>query len=151
MMWMLSFLPDEFLLYIVHCILAVGAIGTFLSFFVVNNILRKFPGFAPYYIFAQIISLATLSLGLFFSGGYHTEMEWREKVAELEKKLKEAEGRSQQVNTVIQTKVVEKIKVVKDVQIKVEEKIKEVEKRIDAECKLDPEVPKILNQAAGTK
>lgn len=148
-MWVLNFLPDSFLLYVVHCILAIGAIGTFLSFFVINKILRWIPSFAPFYHIAQIVSLLLLAAGLYFAGGYHTEMEWREKVAEAEKKVKEAEAKSQIVNTVIQTKVVEKVKVVKDVQIQVQEKIKEVEKRIDAECKLDPEVPKILNQAAG--
>jgi len=150
-MWILHFLPDSFLLYVVHCILAVGAIGTVLSFFVINKILRWFPSFAPFYHLAQIISLILLSAGLYFAGGYHTEMEWRAKVAEAEKRIKEAEAKSREVNTVIQTQVVEKVKVVKEIQIQVQEKIREVEKRIDAECKLDPEVPKILNQAAGSK
>jgi hypothetical protein len=148
-MWILHFLPDSVLLYVVHCILIVGAVGTFLSFFVINRILRFFPAIAPYYTLAQILSLILLAAGLYFSGGYHTEMEWRAKVAEAELKIKEAEAKSQIVNTVVQTKVVEKVKVVKDIQIEVQEKIKEVEKRIDAECKLDPEIPKILNQAAG--
>jgi hypothetical protein len=39
---------------------------------------------------------------------------WRERVAEMEKKVAEAEAKSQQVNTVVETKIVEKVKVIKE-------------------------------------
>jgi hypothetical protein len=54
------------------------------------------------------------------------EKEWRLKVSQMEEKLKIAETKSKEVNTVIQTKIVEKIKVVKettDANVQVVEKI----------------------------
>ena len=47
-MWLLSFLPDSVLLYFVNSVLVVGAVGSFLSFFVLHRILNKFPALAPY-------------------------------------------------------------------------------------------------------
>lgn len=148
-MWILHFLPDSLLLYVVNGLLVVGGISFFLAFFVLHRILNKFPALAPYYLIFQIVSAVMLIAGIYFKGGYSTEMEWREKVAEAEAKVKVAEQKAEEANGKVQVKVVEKIKKVKDVQVVVQERIKEVEKRIDAECKLDPEVPKILNQAAG--
>jgi hypothetical protein len=54
------------------------------------------------------------------------EKEWRLKVSQMEEKLKIAETKSKEVNTVIQTKIVEKIKVIKettDANVQVVEKI----------------------------
>ena len=52
-------------------------------------------------------------LGVWLRGGYDTEMAWRDKVAKLEEQVKIAEQKSQETNTVIQEKVVEKTKVIK--------------------------------------
>ena len=70
-------------------------------------------------------------------GSYGTEMLWRDRVRELEAKVKIAEEKSQQVNTVIETRVVTKIKVVKE-NVYVNRKIiKEVAgKQLDAQCTL---------------
>jgi hypothetical protein len=70
-------------------------------------------------------------------GSYGTEMAWRERVKELEAKVKVAEEKSQQVNTVIETKIVEKIKIVKENVYVNREIIKEVAgKQLDAQCTL---------------
>jgi hypothetical protein len=85
----------------------------------------------------EVIGVALLVVGSYFYGGYGTEMAWRERVAELEAKVKVAEEKSQQVNTVIETKVVEKIKVVKENVYVNREIIKEVAgKQLDASCSL---------------
>jgi len=75
-------------------------------------------------------------------------MEWRERVKEAEAKVAVAEAKSKEVNTIIQTKVVEKIKIVKDVQVVIQDRIVEKEKIIDAECKVAPEALDILNEAS---
>jgi hypothetical protein len=147
-MWILHFLPDSFLIWVVNIILIVGAIGTFLSFFVINRLMRWYPPLAHFHTLFQILSVAILIAGVYFKGGYSTEMEWREKVAIEQQKVAEAEQKAETATGKVRIKVVEKVKRVKDVQIVVQEKIKEVEKRIDSECKLDPEVPKLLNEAA---
>lgn len=111
-MWLLHFLPDSFIQFIVHTILVVGLVGTFLSFFVVNKILRAFPFLSQYVTIAQVGSAILLVAGVYLEGGYSTEMQWRARVAEVEAKVAEAEEKSKIVNTVIEQKTVEKIKVI---------------------------------------
>lgn len=147
-MWVLSFLPDSFLIYIINVILIVGAVGSFLFFFVLHRILRWFPALSPYYLLLQVASAVLLVAGIYFKGGYSTEMQWREKVKIAEERARLAEEQASKKNIEIQTKVVEKIKVVKDTQYVIQEKIKEVEKIIDKDCKVAPEAIDIHNSAA---
>ena len=112
-MWILHWLPDDFLNAIVNAILALGVISTLLSFFVINKILRLIPALASYYRLIQVASVLILVGGVYLKGGYSTEMEWRERVAELETKLEEAKKESGKVNTVIETKVITKNKIIK--------------------------------------
>lgn len=147
-MWLLSFLPDALLMYIINTVLVVGAVGFFLSFFVLHKILNKFPALAPYHLAIQIVSVILLVAGIYFKGGYSTEMMWRERVKEAEAKIKIAEAQSEQANVDLISARKEKTKVIKEVQVVIKERIKEVEKRIDAECRVDPEAISILNDAA---
>lgn len=147
-MWLLHFLPDGFLLYVVNGVLVVGAVSSFLAFFVLHKILNKFPALAPYHLLFQVVSAVLLVAGIYFKGGYGVEMEWRERVAELEAKLKVAEEKSAQVNTVIQEKVVTKTKVVRE---KADTIIKYVDRPVvsefDKKCPIPKEVIDIHNEA----
>ena len=105
-MWMLQFIPDSFLLLVVNGILITGAVLTFLSFFIINKVLRWFPPLAGWLNVLQIVSIALLLAGVYFKGSYQTEAEWRAKVAEVETKLKSAEEISKKENVKIVTKVV---------------------------------------------
>jgi hypothetical protein len=145
---MLSFVPDSLLLWIVNTILVVGAIGSFLSFFVLHKILNKFPALAPYHLLIQIVSIVLLVAGVYLKGGYGVEMAWRERVADLEAKIKVAEAKSEQANIDLAAKQKEKVKVVKEVQVVIKEKIVQVASKIDAECKVDPDAISIINDAA---
>jgi hypothetical protein len=147
-MWMLSFLPDSFLIYIINLILVVGAVGFVLFFFVLHKILRWFPALSPYYLILQIVSAVLLIAGIYFKGGYSTEMAWREKLHVAEERAKLAEEQAAKKNVEIQTKIVERVKVVKDTQYVIQEKLKEVEKIIDAKCEVAPEAVDIHNAAA---
>jgi hypothetical protein len=147
-MWLLSWLPDSLLFYVVNAVFVVGAVSFFLSFFVLHKILNKFPSLAPYNLLIQIVSTVLLVAGIYFKGGYGVEMEWRSKVAELEAKVAVAEAQSKDANTALDKKTKEKVKIVKEVQVVIKERIKEVEKRIDADCKVDPEAINIINDAA---
>lgn len=147
-MWMLSFIPDSFLIYIINLILLAGIVGSILFFFVLHRILRWFPALSPYYLLLQIISAALLVAGIYFKGGYSVEMEWREKLRIAEERARAAEEQASKKNVEIQTKIVEKVKVVKDTQYVIQEKLKEVEKIIDKDCKVAPEAIDIHNAAA---
>ena len=56
----------------------------------------------------KVLGIALLSLGVYFRGGYSVEQAWRERVAEVEAKLKVAEEKSTKENTRIETRVVQK-------------------------------------------
>ena len=141
-MWLLHFLPDSILALIVHLIVVLGIAGTLLGLF-----LQNIKGILQYRIPLKIISTMLLLLGIYFEGGYSTEMVWRARVEEVEGKLAIAEAKSQQVNTVIQEKVVEKIKVVKQRVIVNHDVIKTHKEIINAECTIPPVALKIYNTA----
>jgi hypothetical protein len=143
--FLLSFLPDSFLLWVINTILLVGLVGTLSSYFI-----RFIPPLFPYAGLIKTIGIVLLVAGVYFRGGYGVEMEWRARVAEVEAKVAAAEVKSKEVNTVIQKVYVDKVKIVTDTKIVIQEKIVEKEKIIDAECKVAPEAISILNDAAKT-
>ena len=142
-MWLLSFLPDAFLLFIINAILICGIVGTVIGF-----LGSKLPFIGNYANIIKYVSIALLCIGIYWKGGYSVEQEWRQRVAELEEKVKDAEEKSQQTNVVIETKIRERTKRVVETRERIVEKIKEMEKVIDAKCELDPAVISILNEAA---
>ena len=125
-MWMLSFIPDAFLAWVVNTILIAGAVGFVVSFFF-GFVVRYLPLIAPYRMFIQIVSIFLLVAGVYFKGGYSVEMEWRSKVAELEEKVKVAEEKSKQVNEKIVTVYKDRVKTVKETQIRSEEHTSELQ------------------------
>jgi hypothetical protein len=147
MFWMIGWIPDALLAYAVNILLVVGAVSAFLSFFIIHRIVRWFPALAPYHLIIQIVSAALLVSGLYFKGGYGVEMAWRERVAELEAKIKESEEKAKIVNEKVVVEYRDRVKVVKDTKVVIQEKIKEVEKVIDAECKVPTQAVDIHNEA----
>ena len=150
-MWMLSFVPDSLLIWIINLILIAGAVGSFFAFFLLHRVVRWFPALAPYHLLFQIVSAVLLVVGIYFKGGYDTEAGWREKLRIAEEKAQLAEAQAKETNIKIQTKIVEKIKVVKENTVEYRDRIKEVEKLIDKECKVTPEAVDIHNAAAKNK
>ena len=144
-MWMLMFLPDSLLYFFVICTILLGiaayAVGTFIQYF---------PPLMPYQKVLKIGGAVLTVLGIYFYGGYAVEMDWRQKVRELEAKVALAEEQSKTANAQIETKIVEKTKVIHDLQVVYKEKIVEVAKTIDAQCVVAPEAIDILNEAAKT-
>jgi hypothetical protein len=146
-MWM-SFVPDSFLLYVINTILLVGAVGSFLTFFALNRILRWFPAIAPYYLILQVVSAVLLVAGIYFKGGYSVEMSWRDKVKEAEAKVAVAEEQSKDLNKKLEDERKKKQQVKIEYYNTVKTQIKEVEKIINGKCEIDPQVNELLNKAA---
>lgn len=108
-MWILHLLPDAFINWIVNIILIAGAVVTVAGFFV------KFIPFVNIYRTpVQIAGILLLTIGVYFEGGYSTEMAWRERVREVEDKLALAEKQSAEVNTEIVTKVVTQTRIIRE-------------------------------------
>ena len=146
-MWLLSLawsiIPDSFIVWIINAVLLTGLVTTLASFFI-----KFIPFINSYKLPIQILGIVLLAIGLFFKGGYATEMMWRDRVAAMEEKIAAAEVKSAKINTVIQKVYVDKVKVVKDTQYVIQERIKEVEKLIDKDCRVAPEAVDIHNDAA---
>lgn len=113
-MWLLELFPDSALLYVINSILVLGILLTVLGFFVLNKLLLWFPPLANFYKAIQIFGIVLLVAGVYLKGGYSTEIEWRGRVAELEKKLQIAEQKSKEVTTDVQNRVETKVKVIKE-------------------------------------
>jgi preprotein translocase subunit SecF len=147
-MWILSWLPDSALLYIINTVLLVGAVGSFLSFFLLHKILNKIPALAPYHLLIQVVSAVLLVAGIYFKGGYSVEMSWREKVKEAEAKVAVIEEQSNELNKQLEIERKKKQQVKVEYYNTVKTQIKEVEKVINADCRIDPKVNELINKAA---
>ena len=106
--WMIGLIPDAVLSGLYWAIIAAGITG------VLAGWLGKWiPFYGNYVKILQPVGIVLLVLGVWLRGGYDTEMAWRAKVAEAEARVAAAEQKSQETNTVIEQKVVEKTKVIK--------------------------------------
>lgn len=133
-MWLLHLLPDSFLIWVINGICIAGAIATVLGFF-----LGWVPFVGRWKLPLQLLGIALLVAGVYFKGGYSTEMEWRARVAEVEAKVKVAEAKAAKANIVVQEKIVTKIVKIKEKAKVITERIEQNKEAINAECKLSDE------------
>lgn len=141
-MWILHFLPDSFLIYVINGICIAGALSIVLGFF-----FGWIPLVGRWRLPLQLVGIVLLVAGVYFKGGYSTEIEWRERVAEVEAKVKVAEAKAKEANVVVQEKIVTKI-------VKIQEKaeiakgyIRRNREKINSECKLSDEAIAAYNQS----
>lgn len=137
--WLLAFLP----IWIIHSLLGVGIVGLLVAFFV-----QRIPFVKTYGYLIKIIASILLVLGVFLQGALAYKESTALAVAQLEKKLAEAEAKGAKVNT----EIVEKI--VKDTQV-IHERGRTVTQYVDREvvkyndrCELPAEVIRAHNAAA---
>ena len=130
--WMTSLIPDSIFIWLTY-----GLFGLGILLYVASKLVTWLPMISQYKLPAELVGVVFLVVGSYLFGSYGTEMTWRERVAELEAKVKAAEEQSQQVNTVIETKIITKVKVIKENVYVNREIIKEVAgKQLDAQCTL---------------
>jgi hypothetical protein len=139
-MWILHLLPDSFLIWVVNIACLAGLSMTVLGFF-----FGWVPGVSRYKTPLQILGVVLLTVGVYWKGGYSTEMEWRERVAEVEKKVSIAEAKAKQANTKVQEKIVTKIVKIKEKAEVAKENIRRNREKINAECKLSDEAVAAYN------
>lgn len=112
-MWILHFLPDGFLEFVIYAILGAGFLATVASLIFINPLLRFFPALAATYRLVQVASVAVFLLGVYLWGGYSTEMRWRSEVAEMQKKVDEAQAQATAANRMIVEDAGAKVKYIK--------------------------------------
>ena len=88
--------------------LLAGILLTVTAFFI-----QRIPIINQYRTPAQVLGIALLVMGVYWRGGYAIEMEWRERVAEVEARVAAAEAKSAEENVKIVTKVVTKTQVIR--------------------------------------
>jgi energy-coupling factor transporter transmembrane protein EcfT len=142
-MFILHFLPDALILWICNIVLLAGVLLTVTAFFI-----KRIPVINQYRIPAQVLGIALLVMGVYWRGGYAIEMEWRERVAEVEARVAAAEAASKEENIKIVTKVVTKTQVIRTRGADI---VKYVDREIvkyDESCKIPKEFVDAHNKAA---
>jgi len=144
-MWILHFLPESLILFVTTALLLAGIVTTTISFL---------PVLAQYRTPTQVLGIALLVAGVYLRGGLSIEMEWRERVAEMEQKVAEAQAESQKVNETLKTRVVTKTQVIRT---RGENIVKYVDREVikydtkfapGGQCELPREFVKAINDAA---
>ena len=145
-MWFLSFIPDWILQWAIHGLVILGLVLTF-----IGSIVRFVPIIQPYALVGRQLGIVLLVIGVFFEGGYATEMSYRARIAEMQVKIKEAEIQSAKANEKLATEVSKNKELIKE---KVNRNAKDIEAKreaINAECKLSDDAWVLYNRAIEPK
>jgi len=126
--WILQLIPDSIFVWITYLLFAAGVV-----LYVASKLVSWIPLMGQYRLPAELAGVVALIIAAYFYGGIN----YREQITEMKQQIKVAEERSQQVNTVIETKIIEKVKVVKENVYITREIVKEVAgQQLDAQCSL---------------
>ena len=139
-MWILHFLPDSLIIWFIHIVMIVGAASAIAGYFFVG-----IPYIGSRRTLFQILGVALLIAGVYLKGGYSAEMQWRDRVAEVEAKVKVAEEKAKKANTQVQTKIVTKIVKIQEKATVAKETIRRNKEVINRECKLSDEAISAYN------
>ena len=142
-MWILSFIPDSFLIWAINSIVLAGAAATIAGLF-----LRRIPFVDRYSIPLQLIGVVLLVAGVYFKGGYSTEAAWRIKVDEMTAQIDRIKADSDKASKKVVYKYIERTKIIKEKNHAIQSKVTEyVGKEADANCNI-PESVVVLHDAA---
>jgi hypothetical protein len=126
--WLLQLIPDGVFVWLTYLLFAAGVL-----LYVASKLVSWIPLMGQYRFPVELAGVVALVIAAYFYGG----VSYREQIAEMKQRVRIAEERSQQVNTVIETKIIEKIKVVKENVYITREIVKEVAgQQLDAQCSL---------------
>lgn len=140
-MWLLHLLPTSIIIFVVYALLGIGLVGI-----LATSLIRGSAFINIYRIPLQLFFIIVFAAGIYWYGGYSTEMIWREKTEELQAKIDKAEKKAPIITKQVVTKYKDKIVVVKR-QVDVIKKEIEIQKEIINEgCKLNPTAVEMYNK-----
>ena len=141
-MWLLSFIPDSFLVWVINIALIGGA-----SAFVLGHLTKWIPFAGKQALILRLVGLAVLIPALYFKGGYGVEMEYRARIAEMQAKIEIAEQKSQEENVKIVTKIETETKIIKQDTQGTLYLIEQMKEQINRQgCELTPGVIDLYNE-----
>ena len=141
--WLLQLIPDGIFVWITYLLFAAGVV-----LYVASKLVSWIPLMGQYRLPAELMGVLVLVIAAYFYGG----ISYREQIAEMKQRVKIAEEQSQQGNTVIETKIIEKVKVVKQNVYITREIVKEAAGRqLDAQCSLPRSTVSLHDSASGNE
>ena len=145
-MFILHFLPDWLLSGVVNTVLISGAVLTVLSFFT-----SWIPFINAYRIPVQVIGTILLTAGVYFKGGEAAELQWRDRVSELQQKADVATEKSKAASQRLNDEVKRNKQTVRANTQAIKQDIARNATQLDAECRVSDTAIEIHNNAAQNK
>lgn len=146
-MTLLHWFSDSWVLFFTYAVIFGGIICYFLSKIVGIN-----PLIEAWKLPIEVIGIIVICFGTYVYGGNKVEQNYRKQISEVKEKLRIAETQSQQINVVVEEKVVTKIKTIKDTVYINTETIKEVvAEQLDSQCNLTEMSIRLHNAAASNE
>jgi len=142
----LSFIPDWILQWAIHGLVILGLLLTF-----IGSVVKFIPFIQPYALVGRQLGIVLLVIGVFFEGGYATEMSYRARIAEMQAKIKEAEVKSAKANEKLTAEISKNKDLIKE---KVNRNAKDIETQrqaINAKCELSDDAWVLYNRAIEPK
>ena len=140
--WLIALLPT----WILHAIFGLGLVGLLVSLFVQRISFVKTYGYL-----IKIVSLLLIAAGIFLQGALAYKQSTALAVAKLEKKLAEAEAKSQKTNVEIVEKIVKDTQVIREKGKTVTQYVDREVVKYDTKCELPKEVINAHNMAVTLK
>jgi hypothetical protein len=141
--WLLQLIPDGVFVWLTYLLFGAGVL-----LYVASKLVAWIPLMGQYRLPAELVGIVALVIAAYLYGG----ISYREQIAEMKQRVKLAEERSQQVNTVIETKIIEKVKVVKQNVYITREIVRDTAGRqLDAQCSLPRSTVSLHDSASGNQ
>jgi len=141
--WLLQLIPDGVFVWLTYLLFGAGVL-----LYVASKLVAWIPLMGQYRLPAELVGVVALVIAGYFYGG----ISYREQIAEMKQRVRIAEERSQQVNTVIETKIIEKVKVVKENVYITREIVRDTAGRqLDAQCSLPRSTVSLHDSASGNE
>lgn len=133
--WALNLIPDSVMHWIINILLIVGIVGTVAGF-----VIKRIPFVNQYRLLVQIVSILLLVFGVWLKGGESAHKLWKDRVAEMEQKVKESENKAWEASKRVHVHVIERTKVIREnTATLANEATSAITPEINARC----EIPKI--------
>ena len=141
-MWLLQLIPSSWLEFMAVAILVAGVV-----LFFAGKIFKHVPFFRQYNLPMRVIGFILLLLGAYFNGGLGVELEYRERIAEMEQRIAVAEAKSQEENVQIIEKIVTETKIVQQDTAETTYLIEQMKEQINKQgCELSSDAIDLYNE-----
>jgi roadblock/LC7 domain-containing protein len=130
--WLIVALPSTVATWLAQTVMVTGAVA-----YASSKLASVVPVVARYRLPVELMGILLLIIGAFAWGAYSADQRMQERIKEMQAQVARAQAQSQEVNTVIQERVVTRIQRVKEVEYVNRDVIREVAgPQLDAVCEL---------------